>query len=91
MLKIDNTTQFKRDLKRYRHDSSVLKELDSVIKRLTKLEPLDVHHRDHPLIGSWGSCRECHIKPDVLLIYRVQKMEGFLILERLGSHSELFS
>lgn len=45
-------------------------------------------HRDHVLSGNWAAVRECHIKPDLLLIY--EKPEGLLRLIRLGSHSELF-
>ena len=46
-------------------------------------------YKDHSLIGNWRGHRECHIKPDWLLIYRIQEQE--LNLERTGSHSELFN
>ncbi|WP_097685361.1 type II toxin-antitoxin system YafQ family toxin [Helicobacter pylori] len=55
---------------------------------LRKKEPLDPRFQDHALKGKWKPFRECHIKPDVLLVYLVQDDE--LILLRLGSHSELF-
>jgi mRNA interferase YafQ len=45
--------------------------------------------RDHDLIGNWSEHRECHIKPDVLLIYKKPNPE-ILRLARLGSHSDLF-
>lgn len=51
-------------------------------------KPLPAKNRDHGLGGNWSGYRECHLKPDVLLIYR--KPEGVLQLVRLGSHSELF-
>jgi mRNA interferase YafQ len=88
MLKIDNTTQFKRDLKKYKNQLSIIKELDTVIKHLAKREPLEERFKDHPLIGNWKNCRECHVKNDVLLIYRIK--DKVLLLERFGSHSELF-
>ena len=56
---------------------------------LVKDQPLEPHHRDHDLSSDWGGYRECHIKPDLLLIYR--ESEGVTLrLARLGSHSELF-
>ncbi|MBR5704857.1 MAG: type II toxin-antitoxin system YafQ family toxin [Deltaproteobacteria bacterium] len=45
--------------------------------------------RDHPLIGDWHGYRECHLKPDLLLIYKTSEA-GVLWLARLGSHAELF-
>jgi len=49
---------------------------------------LDEKYRDHGLVGNWQDCRECHIKPDWLLIYQLKENE--LILVRTGSHSDLF-
>ncbi|EJB41176.1 hypothetical protein HPHPA4_1125 [Helicobacter pylori Hp A-4] len=66
-------------------DDSVLKE---VILTLRKREPLPQPFKDHALKGVWKPYRECHIKPDVLLVYRVK--DNVLTLVRLGSHSELF-
>ncbi len=50
--------------------------------------PLEQHYCDHPLLGKWKGHRECHVKPDVLLIYKTSNT--YLFLERIGSHSELF-
>nr|WP_269203034.1 type II toxin-antitoxin system YafQ family toxin [Helicobacter pylori] len=66
-------------------DDSVL---NKVILSLRKKEPLDPQFQDHALKGKWKPFRECHIKPDILLVYLVKDDE--LILVRLGSHSELF-
>lgn len=52
-------------------------------------QPLDARHRDHDLSGDWAGYRECHVKPDLLLIYRKSDSDA-LRLARLGSHSELF-
>ena len=52
-------------------------------------QSLPAANRDHALSGDWTACRECHIRPDLLLIYR--KMDAdTLELVRLGSHSDLF-
>jgi len=62
--------------------------LDDIIKKLAKGEKLPVKNNDHKLHGKWKKYRECHIEPDWLLIYHQTK--EVLILERTGSHSELF-
>ncbi len=88
MLKIRYHIFFKKDFKKLvknGFDDSVLNE---VILSLRKKEPLDPPFKDHALKGVWKPFRECHIKPDVLLVYLVKDDE--LILLRLGSHSELF-
>ncbi len=88
MLKIELTNSIKRDLKKYKHQKEVLLELQEVIKLLVKKKALPSKHRDHNLIGDWITHRECHVKNDLLLIYKVE--DGNLFLTRFGSHSELF-
>ncbi|WP_208356884.1 type II toxin-antitoxin system RelE/ParE family toxin [Helicobacter pylori] len=88
MLRIKHHIFFKKDFKKLvknGFDDSVLKE---VILTLRKKEPLPPPFKDHALKGKWKPFRECHIKPDVLLVYLVRDDE--LILLRLGRHSELF-
>ncbi len=51
-------------------------------------KPLHEKHKDHPLTGNYVGYRECHIKPDLLLIY--QTGDGIIVFERTGSHSDLF-
>lgn len=51
-------------------------------------QSLEPRHRDHALTGDWKDHRDCHIKPDLLLIYRKPDDE-VLQLVRIGSHSEL--
>lgn len=92
MRMIDRQSAFKRDFKRERL-SGKHKDLDgdlmTVIGMLVKDEPLPPRYSDHPLTGNWDGFRECHIKPDLLLIY--EKIgDDVLMLVRLGSHSELF-
>jgi mRNA interferase YafQ len=52
-------------------------------------QPLAPANRDHVLTGDWVDHRECHVRPDLLLIYRKPDLDT-LQLVRLGSHSELF-
>lgn len=64
-------------------------DLKPVLVALATDQPLDVRYRDHDLSGDWAGYRECHIKPDLLLIYRKSDADT-LRLARLGSQSELF-
>ena len=88
MLKIDNTKQFRKDIKRYENKKSIIQEVNAVIKSLRKGHRLDAKYLDHPLTGNWVNHRECHVKNDLILIYRTD--DRYLYLERIGSHSELF-
>lgn len=91
MRKIDRSTAFKRDYKREtkgRHRAVLDEVLMPVLGALATDQNLAVKYRDHDLSGDWAGYRECHIKPDLLLIYR--KSADELKLARLGSHSELF-
>lgn len=63
-------------------------ELESVVDLLQTGQALDKKYLDHLLSGNWKDHRECHIRPDWLLIYRYE--EDILWLVRTGSHSELF-
>ncbi|TOQ04501.1 type II toxin-antitoxin system YafQ family toxin, partial [Vibrio parahaemolyticus] len=59
-----------------------------IISKLQRAESLDPKNVDHPLTGNWVGFRDCHIKPDLVLIYRIH--DGQLQLARIGSHSDLF-
>jgi mRNA interferase YafQ len=82
------TGQFKKDYKRAQKQGLNMADLRSVIEMLFKRKVLPVKNRDHTLSGRWKKYRECHINPDWLMIYRIDGDD--LILERTGSHSELF-
>jgi mRNA interferase YafQ len=91
MRTIKYTNRFKRDFRRER--SGVLgKKLDALLKEavdaLVEDMPLPARYVDHPLAGEWKDHRDCHIRPDLVLIYRKPDAES-LELVRLGSHSEL--
>lgn len=92
MRAIERAAAFKRDYKRETKGQNrvVLNDaLKTVLIALASDQPLEVKHRDHLLNGDWSNYRECHIKPDLLLIYR-KPDANTLRLARLGSHSELF-
>lgn len=86
---IVTTKQFEKDYKRARkHPHWKLEELQAVVRALAEGASLDKRHRDHKLGGEYDDHRECHIRPDWLLIYQVNDDELYLV--RTGSHSELF-
>jgi mRNA interferase YafQ len=93
MRTIERSSAFKRDFKRAkaapRHRSDLDSLVSTVVARLASDKVLPTNNRDHGLSGDWAGYRECHIKPDLLLIYR-KSGTGALRLARLGSHSELF-
>lgn len=84
------SSRFKKDLKIYRHDKVVLAELEKVLSVLSKGIKLPPKNANHCLTGEFKDYFECHIKPDVLLVYRIEKTEVTILLLRIGSHSELF-
>ena len=91
MREIKYTARFKRDYRREkagRHRKKLDDALMAVVNLLVADAPLSQRHVDHALSGDWGDHRDCHIRPDLVLIYR--KPDGqTLELVRLGSHSEL--
>ncbi len=91
MRTIERTGQFKRDYQREskgRHRGGLDEALLAVLQLLVTDIPLPPKYRDHPLVGEWTDHRDCHVKPDLVLIYRLPDAET-LQLVRLGSHSEL--
>lgn len=92
MREIERAGEFKRDYKREskgQHRATLAADVTAVLEALAADIPLDWRCRDHDLSGDWAGYRECHIKPDLLLIYSKSE-DGILRLSRLGSHSELF-
>lgn len=90
MRRIERTGQFKRDYQREAKGRRAMldAELMPIVKALADDLPLEPRHRDHALTGDWKDHRDCHVKPDLVLIYRKPDSE-VLQLVRLGSHSEL--
>jgi mRNA interferase YafQ len=92
MRRIERTGAFRRDFKREKRGQH-RREIDSLVSGVVSLlaedKTLSAKNRDHELSGDWDDHRECHLKPDLLLIYRTPDAQ-ILQLVRLGSHSELF-
>lgn len=90
MYEISYTNQFKKDYKRVKKRGRPLDKLQKVIKILQSGEQLPASFKDHALTGNWVGHRECHLKPDWLLIYYVRDDVPVLTMSRTGSHSDLF-
>jgi mRNA interferase YafQ len=87
-MNVAQTKQFKKDVKRMRKRGKDLEKVKAVIDLLVAGEPLPPKNRDHKLGGNWIGRRDCHIEPDWILIYKLTEDE--LLLERTGTHSDLF-
>lgn len=84
MRKLRRTRAFEKDFKK----AELTEGLIEVLYCLVKNEPLPVKYRDHSLNGNFKGYRDCHVKPDLVLIYRID--EEIVELVRLNSHSEVF-
>lgn len=90
MLKIVTSNKFIKDLKIAKKRGFDVNLLKEVVNKLANNEILDSKYEDHPLKGIYKDFRECHIKPDWLLIYAIDDEELELFLFRNGTHSDLF-
>jgi mRNA interferase YafQ len=89
MLTLEYATQFKKDFKKIaKLPIPDVVEVGHVIKLLQLGETLSDKYVDHLLSGNWQGYRDCHVKPDLVLIYKVDN--NSLKLARIGTHSELF-
>ena len=86
------TTAFKRELKVIKKRKKDLDKLTEVVNKLASGHELDTKYRDHALANTlrFKDCRECHIEPDWLLVYKINKNELTLFLIETGTHSDLF-
>jgi mRNA interferase YafQ len=82
------TSQFKKDVKRCEKAHLPIDELKAVMERLIRCAALEAKHKDHQLTGNNKGFRDCHIRPDWLLIYMTTATE--ITFTRTGSHAELF-
>lgn len=82
------TNAFKRDLKKHYLDLIVDKSWHDIINCLSTGSPLPVKYNDHALVGNFKDFRDCHVQPDLVLIYKIS--DDIVELHRLGSHSDLF-
>ena len=88
MYKVFRTNSFKKDYKKISNENKKL--VKNIVLQLSKANKLDDKYKDHLLIGNFKNCRECHIKPDLLLIYKINNDILELALLRVGKHSSLF-
>ena len=91
MRTIERTGQFKRDYKREAkgaHREMLHDDFVAVVSALASDQPLETRRRDHALTGEWKDYRDCHVRPDLVLIYRKPDADT-LQLVRIGSHAQL--
>ena len=84
------TSAFRRDVKKIAKRGYDITKLNKIIDKLASDIPLQAKNRDHQLAGNFAGTRECHIAPDWLLIYEIDREAEILYLVRTGSHSDLF-
>ena len=89
MLKLEYSAQFKKDFKKIsKLPIPDVVEVGHVIKQLQFGKTLPEKYVDHPLSGNWNNYRDCHVKPDLVLIYKIES--STLKLARIGNHRDLF-
>ena len=81
---------FKKDRKLMIKQNKNLDNLNEVINLLINEQPLLPKHENHPLHGKYKGKWECHVEPDWLLIYRIEKSANEIFFYRAGSHSDLY-
>ena len=87
--KLVETPLFKKSRRIAKKRGFDLSLLYEPITLLAKGEPLPPKYRDHRLKGRLSAFRECHIKGDWLLIYRIIEDKLILSLHSTGTHSDL--
>ncbi len=88
MLKPVYSKRFERDVRRMMKRGNDPERLKSVVRMLVHQETLDERYKNHPLKGDYKGCYDCHIRPDWILIYRIE--EEIIQFVRTGSHADLF-
>ena len=89
MKSFKTSTQYRKDLKRYKNKPSKLAALKTVLELLQNEQPVPPEYYPHMLQGEYKGCMECHIQGDFLLVW-FDEVNDIIELVRLGSHSELF-
>jgi mRNA interferase YafQ len=92
VYKTVTTNRFEKDFQKAIKRGKDIEKLKKVMRALSEGKALDPKYRDHPLKGKYKykDHRECHIEPDWLLIYKIDRDKGLIIFERTGTHSDLF-
>ena len=85
------TKQFKKSVRKIIRSGRIGRdEIEKVIDILAGGNKLPEKFRDHMLSGAYAGYKECHIRPDLLLIYKIENKALVLVLSDIGSHSEIF-
>ncbi len=90
MYKIEVTNRFKQSLKRLQKNGFDLSLINNVIDMLANGKSLPEKYKNHPLKGKYKGYYDCHILPDLILIYKIEKEKLILILFDVNTHSNLF-
>ncbi|MCL2053828.1 MAG: type II toxin-antitoxin system YafQ family toxin [Oscillospiraceae bacterium] len=90
MRTLKYTSQYRKDERCVKRQGKDISKLDKILLLLITGAQLPSEYKDHSLQGNWKHSRELHIEPNWLLIYRLTENKTFVILERTGSHNELF-
>lgn len=88
--KLKYTSQFKKDYKKSKKQGREIRVFVEALEKLRSDEYLGIQFNDHQLTGNFTDFRECHLKPDWILIYHKDKKTKTITLIRIGSHSDLF-
>jgi len=88
LRRLGYSSQFKKDFKKLSKSGNDIGSFEEAVKALTLGSSLPNNVKDHKLHGQYKNRRELHLKPDLLLIYKISN--DYIILERIGSHSELY-
>jgi mRNA interferase YafQ len=89
MRTVERTGEFRRGYRRAKKRGYDLGLLEAVIDDLAAGRPLATKYRDHKLKGEYSGLRECHVGPDWVLVYRLDRAEGVILLHGVGTHAEL--
>jgi len=91
VYEIKRSTQFKRDVRRSIKQHKLMTKFKTIHELLMSGMSIPEKNKDHILSGNWNGHRECHIEPDWLLIYRIDRENKVIEYVRMGSHSDIFS
>ena len=88
--KVEKSSRFKKNFKRFARSPAFCADFASLLALLVADAPLPPKYCDHALHNNWEGCRDCHVRPDVVLIYRKTADGLVLCLLRIGGHAEVF-
>ena len=90
MLTLELTKQYRKDYNRLKRRGADFSKLNYVLKKLLNEEQLEEKYQDHALKGDLQGFRECHVTPDWLLVYAIDKGKLILTASQTGTHSDIF-